>query len=147
MKRALRVSICWKESHDRYWLQRISGAHPSLSGFALGLTFNKMPACEELRFGTNIITLFSDATWIKLIRLGLCCSRASLVAQWLRICLQCRRHGFDLWVGKIPWRRKWQPTAAFLPGESHGQRSLVDYSPLGHRVGHDLATKWQHMLQ
>ena len=63
------------------------------------------------------------------------------VAQRLRICLQCRRHGFDLWVGKIPWRRKWQPTAAFLPGESHGQRSLVDYSPLGHRVGHDLATK------
>ena len=35
------------------------------------------------------------------------------------------------WVGKIPWRRKWQPTPVFLPGESHGQRSLVDYSPQG----------------
>ena len=32
-------------------------------------------------------------------------------------------------VGKIPWRRKWQPTPVFLPGKSHGQRSLVGYSP------------------
>ena len=39
-----------------------------------------------------------------------------------------RRHGFNPWVGKIPWRRKWQPTPVFLPGESHGQRSLVGYS-------------------
>ena len=45
---------------------------------------------------------------------------------------QCRRrrwHGFDPRVGKIPWRRKWQPTLVFLPGESHGQRNLVGYSP------------------
>ena len=34
-----------------------------------------------------------------------------------RICLQCRRPGFYPWVGKIPWRRKWQPTSVFLPGE------------------------------
>ena len=44
-------------------------------------------------------------------------------------CLQCRRPGFESWVGKIPWRRKWQPTPVFLPGESHGWRSLVGYSP------------------
>ena len=44
--------------------------------------------------------------------------------------------------GIIPWWRKWQPTPVFLPGESHGQRSLVGYSPWGHkRIGHDLATK------
>ena len=45
---------------------------------------------------------------------------------------QCRRQkrcGFDPWVGKIPWRRSQQPTAVFLSGESHGQRSLVGYSP------------------
>ena len=36
---------------------------------------------------------------------------------------------FDPWVGKLPWRRKWQLTLVFLPGESHGQRSLVGYSP------------------
>ena len=51
--------------------------------------------------------------------------------RWERICLQCRRLGFDPWVGKIPWRRKWQPTPVFLPGEFHGQRSLVGYSPRG----------------
>ena len=45
---------------------------------------------------------------------------------------QCRRHkksGFDPWFGTIPWGRKWQPTPGFLPGESHGQRSLAGYSP------------------
>ena len=47
---------------------------------------------------------------------------------------QCRRHKrcwFDPWVGKIPWRRAWQPTPVFFPGEFHGQRSLVAYSPWG----------------
>ena len=45
------------------------------------------------------------------------------------VCLQCGRPGFNPWVGKIPWRRKWQSTLVFLPGESHGQGSLVGYSP------------------
>ena len=43
------------------------------------------------------------------------------------------RPRFDPWVGKVPWRRKWQPTPVFLPGESHGQRNLTDYSPWGHK--------------
>ena len=38
---------------------------------------------------------------------------------------------FDPWVGKILWRRKWQPALVFLPGKSHGQKNLVDYSPWG----------------
>ena len=44
-----------------------------------------------------------------------------------------QRHRLDPWVGKMPWRRKWQPTPVFLPGESHGQRSLAGYSPSGHK--------------
>jgi len=40
---------------------------------------------------------------------------------------------FDPWVGKIPWRRAWQPTPMFLPGESQGQRSLSGYGPWGHK--------------
>ena len=44
-------------------------------------------------------------------------------------CRRCRRCGFYPWVGKISWRRKWQPTPVFLPGKSHGQRSLEDDSP------------------
>ena len=43
------------------------------------------------------------------------------------------RCGFDPWVGKIPWRRAWQPTPVFLPGEAHGQRNLAGYSPQGHK--------------
>ena len=55
---------------------------------------------------------------------------------------QCKRPRFDPWVRKIPWRRKWQPTAVFLPGESHGQRSLAGFSLWGRkRVGLNLATK------
>ena len=42
------------------------------------------------------------------------------------------RLNFDPWVGKIPWRRAWQSTPAFLLGKSHGQRSLTGYSPWGH---------------
>ena len=44
---------------------------------------------------------------------------------------QCRRHRFNPWVGKVPWRRAQQPTLVFLPGELHGQRSLAGYSPWG----------------
>ena len=57
--------------------------------------------------------------------------RASLVAQWLRLCLQCTRPAFNPWVWKIIWRRKSQPSAFFLPGKSQGQRSLTGYSPEG----------------
>ena len=59
--------------------------------------------------------------------------------RWLsgkRLCLQCwrhRKHGFRSWVGKVPWRRKWQLTPVFLPGKSHGQRSLVGYRPCSHK--------------
>ena len=51
---------------------------------------------------------------------------------------QCKRHRFDPWFGKIPSRRKSQPTPVFLPGKSHGQRSLEGYSPWGReRVRYD----------
>ena len=48
-------------------------------------------------------------------------------------------------VRKIPWRREWQPTPVFLPGKSHGQRSLVGYSPWCHRVRHNWAT--EHIMR
>ena len=53
--------------------------------------------------------------------------------RWQRICLQSRRPGFNGWVKKTPWRRAWQPTPVFLPGESHGQKSLGGYSPWDHK--------------
>ena len=69
---------------------------------------------------------------------------------WLRgkeSACQCRRRGFDPWVRKIPWRRKWQPIPGFLPGKSYGKRSLAGYSPWGHkRIRHSLATKQQQRI-
>ena len=66
---------------------------------------------------------------------------AFLVVQTVK-CLQCRRSGFNSWVGKIPWKRKWQPTLVFLPGKFHGLRSLVGYSPLGRKESD--TTEWLH---
>ena len=60
---------------------------------------------------------------------------------------QCRRPkrcGFSPWVGEIPWRRAQQPTPAFLPGESHGQRKLAGYSPWGHKESDETEATWQH---
>ena len=54
-----------------------------------------------------------------------CITRLPLWLGWWRICLQSKRPKFNSCVEKIPWRREWQPTPAFLPGEFHGQRNLV----------------------
>ena len=55
---------------------------------------------------------------------------------------QWRIRGLDLWIGKIPWRRKWHPTPVFLPGKSHGWRSRAGCSPWGHkRAGHGWTTE------
>ena len=59
--------------------------------------------------------------------------RASLVAQSVKNLPAMEETRFDSWVGKIPWRRKWQPTPVFLPGKSQGQWSLAEYSPWGHK--------------
>ena len=55
---------------------------------------------------------------------------------------RCKRHVFNPWVEKMPWRRRWLPTPVFLPGKSHGQRSLVGYGPWGHK--HDWPTEHIH---
>ena len=59
----------------------------------------------------------------------------------------CRRHqrlGFNLWVRKISWNGKWQPTPEFLPGKFHGQRGLVGYSPWGATV-HVVTKSWTRL--
>ena len=80
----------------------------------------------------------------------ICIYRINHLPWWLcgkeSIC-PCRRHRFDPWVRKIPWRRKWQPNPVFLPGKSHGQRSPAEYSPRScKRVRHSLTTKQQYRL-
>ena len=56
---------------------------------------------------------------------------ASLMAQMVTNLLAMQETRSKFWVGKIPWRREWQPTPVFLPGETRGQRSLAGYSPWG----------------
>ena len=82
----------------------------------------------------SVLVWYSQTCWILLLLLvfwGL--------LWWLngkRNHLQCRRYRrcrFDPWVGKILWRRAWQHNTVFLPGESLGQRSLLVYSPWGHK--------------
>ena len=57
---------------------------------------------------------------------------------------QCRhkRHGFNPWVGKILWRREWQPTPVFLPKKFQGQRMLASYSPWGHKESDTTEATW-----
>ena len=63
---------------------------------------------------------------------------ASLVAQTVKAsAYNVGGHRFNAWVGKIPWRRKWQPTPVFLPQKSHGQRNLVGYSPWGCKMSNN----------
>ena len=62
------------------------------------------------------------------------CPWVSLVAQTVK------KSWFDPWFGKIPWRRAWQPTPVFLPGEFHGQRSLAGCNPWGHKES--AMTEW-----
>ena len=63
-------------------------------------------------------------------------------------CLPMQERGFDLWIRKIPWQRAWQPTPGFLPGESHGQRGLIGYSPWNNkRVRNNLKAKQEQKNQ
>ena len=57
------------------------------------------------------------------------------------------RHSFNPWVGKVPWRREWQPTPVFLPGESHGQRSLEGYGPWGRKESTHASMYFQLAIQ
>ena len=88
-----------------------------------------------------LIILFLFLYWISYLPVRL--------PWWLRqqkICLQCRRPGFDLWVQKIPWWMEWHPTLVFLPEEFQGQGSLVGCSPWGSKES-DMteATQQQHI--
>ena len=58
---------------------------------------------------------------------------ASQVALVVIIHLQCKGNGFDPWVKKTPWRKKWQPAFVFLPGKFLRQRSLLGYRPCSHK--------------
>ena len=129
------------------WLAE-STSHISIS--SLGFFFFFYSWMELFCLFVSLPLWGYQGTWVPLFlvfRLNVL-SRGSLrLPCWLsgkESACQCRRCQFDLWVRKIPWRKKWQPPPVFLPGKPHGQRSLAGYSPWGcKRVRHDLAAKQQ----
>ena len=114
-------TLCWFLLIMPY----ISSLLTSLSCFIFLLALLIWNYCISMYFLIKVNTHNIGLRWIH-ITLGF--PGGSVV----RIHLQCRRlkrRRFDPWVRKIPWRRAWQPIPLFLPGESHGQRSLAGYSP------------------
>ena len=112
------------------------------SVWPLHIIFDKLYSCKILH--NHRLTLFCN-TWSFYLQIHQAQHQKSPVAQWLQICLQCRswrRDEFKSLVGNIPWRRKWQPTPVFLPGESHGKRTPARLQSMGPKRGrHD----WAHM--
>src|SRR5574337_858491 len=94
-------------------------------------SFNISPSNEQ----PGLISFRMD--WLDLLNLAQFVNqfyqllRLSWYLRWYRVSLQFRRPGFNPWIRKISWRREWQPVPVFLPGESHGQRSLVSCSSWG----------------
>ena len=111
--------------------QVITSVHLQTSTFCAHISHNFLEEMADC-FKTKIIDItdFWSNTGI-LFSLGLprWCSGKEYACQ----CTRWRRRGFDPWVRKIPWRRAWQPTSGYLPGECHGQRNQVGYSPWGHK--------------
>ena len=82
--------------------------------------------------------------WGGRILMGVYIIWASLGAQMVKSLPATQEIGFDHWVRKIPWRRKWQATPLFLPGKSHEQRTLARHSPCAHTVS-DKTSDLAHM--
>ena len=107
----------------------IPAPHPGLydsSGSSRDVPGRRLSVGKRMEIGRMIMQADTE-----------CTRRASQVAQWQKIPLPSRRLGLHPWVGKIPWRRKWQPTPVFLPGKSHGQRSQLTKV---HRVTKEMAS-------
>ena len=124
------------EKQDR-WVRALVRGRDERSTEGLVLTGPSAGQCP----GSTLGLVFWQASWGGLIAV---CSLLGLhhftrILELPRWCsgkestCPCRRRRFDLRSGNIPWRRKWQPTPVFLPGESHGQICLASYSPQGHK--------------
>ena len=108
---------------------------------------NLLYPVPAMLFLGNLASRFENYIWIRVDPLCIPRMASHVVLSGKELTCQCRRHKrcrFIPWVRKIPWRGEWQPTPVFLPGESHGQRSLVGYTPWDHKVRpkwSDLASK------
>ena len=111
-----------------------AGIRPGTPTFA---PYTSEMAVEFWPFCISLFTSRPGCTcmWVTFSPLSFLCilllEEAFGCKHWYNICLQCGRPGFNPWVGKILWRRKWQHTPVLLPGKSHGQRSVVGFNSWG----------------
>ena len=124
-------SLCQASQHSAFWksgqvkelalehTHHIVAAEPAEISFGASC---RLPRIQDRSPRSHsIYSLRYNHSWLRILPFDTASDRcwgASLVAQ-LQVCLQLRRPGFNPWVGKIPWSRKWQPTPVFLPGKSH----------------------------
>ena len=117
---------------EKLFLHRNFGPHISIN-----LTFISSllvsVSHQMIRLSVNSVTLEKEKApiWNNLL-MNWASQVALVVKEPTCQCRRRRRHGFDPWVGKTPWRRAWQPTPVFLPGESQGRGSLVGCRLCGH---------------
>ena len=97
-----------------------------------GQSLNKYPGKPRSEFASSVLTLKETLCFFLIGPLEY--NSFFTQDQFSMLCfyLQCRRSGFNPWVGNIPWRREWLPTPVFLLGKFHGQRSPMSYNPWGH---------------
>ena len=113
--------------HYKHNIKNYNLAHPPPSPFSQTQINNSLINRSRLH-----LPLWSIAKTVHLLSLTFVLIMSKGLPWWLRqlsICLQCGRPRFNPWVGKVSWRREWQPTPVFLPGKSPGPRGLVSYSP------------------
>ena len=98
---------------------------------------NNLPKQWQIRKSENghpLLSLDSSGSTAGILPFGSVCAHGlPRCPSGKESACQGRRPGFNPWLGKTPWRRKWQLTPVSLPGKSHEQRSMVDHSPCGHR--------------
>ena len=132
--RVICVKIQIPRPHPRRTAPKLSGERPSF--------FPCLEVCLRCGLCLSLHILCSRLAWMQEVlwrcyAISLLLDFALSMPPWWLIgkgsFCQCRRHGFNPWVGKIPWRRACQPTPVFLPGESHGQRRVVGHSPWCHK--------------
>ena len=135
------IKIHWLDSFEKLKIRRI------LTVIISAFSGANIPSFNEINSNSPEPTLATCPKFPHLLLVYFLCmlstgSWASLVAQWWRISMQFRRHGFSPWMGNLPWRRKWQPTPVILDWEIPRTEEPDRLQPIGsHRVRHDWATK------
>ena len=127
-----RLCICRASFLMTFAMGRVPHSGPQQQRFSLSLAYETFKTCHpnfpSLALGQTKSGGKFTNSWNK-----------KGASRWLNgkestcQCMRCRRYGFDPWVRKIPWKRKWQPTVVFLPRKFYGQRIFVGYRPWGYK--------------